>query len=314
MRILSILLACALGASAAPAEVNVLTTTTDLAALVRIVGGDQVDVSSLCRGPEDPHFLDARPSFLRLVHRADLVVANGMELEVGYLPLLLRNGSNARVRRGEPGYLDASARIHKLQVPAGNTASRALGDVHPLGNPHYLFDPANAVIVADEIAKRLSALRPAATAGFAKRAKAFRAAIRDLLLGKKGDGAKPGLLERFRPYKGTKVITYHEDAIYLAHRLGLEIAGSLEPKPGVPPTARHLAKLKEQARAQKVRVVLYRVYQPKGPVEAFCRAIGAKPVLLAHQPGAFDGTADLVAMYRHNAEVLLKALGEEAES
>src|SRR5947207_2453088 len=170
-------------AHAADGPVSVLTSTTDLADIVRTVGGDMVSVTSLCTGPEDPHFLDARPSFIRLAANAEMLVVVGMELEVGYLPLMLREGSNPAIRPGGPGYLDASVRIKKLQVVEGGEASRALGDVHPLGNPHYLYDPANAVIVADEVADTLRALRPAESTAIAERAKAFRAAVSELMLG-----------------------------------------------------------------------------------------------------------------------------------
>jgi zinc/manganese transport system substrate-binding protein len=304
------LLAAALLAHAGEEPLHVLTSTTDLADLVRIVGGDQVDVSSLCKGPEDPHFLDARPSFLRLANKADLVVVDGMELEVGYMPLILRDCANGKVRPGTPGYLDASARVKKLQVPEGGTASRAMGDIHPLGNPHYLMDPANAVIVAEEIAGALSDLRPAGTADFKKRAAGFREEIADLLLGAKDASGvrKDGLLERFKRYRGAPIVSYHDDMVYLASRFGLEVAGTIETKPGVPPTARHLSELKDQAKAKGVKVVLYETFQPAAPVTSFCDETGARAVLVAHQPGAVEGVSDLVLMYKKNAEAILKAL------
>lgn len=305
-----VLLAAAILASAEEDRLRVLASTSDLADLVRVVGGDRVDVSCLCKGPEDPHFLDARPSFLKLANRADLVVVTGMELEVGYMPLILRDCANADVRPGGRGYVDASARVRKLQVPEGGTASRALGDVHPLGNPHYLMDPANAVIVAEDIARALADLRPEGAADFKARAAKFREAVADLLLGAKDASGerKDGLLDRFKPYKGAPVISYHDDMLYLAARLGLEVAGTVETKPGVPPTAKHLGDLKEQAKARGVKVVLYETFQPAAPIEAFCSETGARAVLLAHQPGAFDGMPDLLTMYRRNAEAILAAL------
>jgi len=297
---------------AADGPVQVLATTTDLADIVRFVGGGLVAVECLCRGAEDPHFLDARPSFIRMANRADLVVLNGMELEAGYLPLLLRDGNNPRIRPGTPGYLDASTRIRKLEVPSGGV-SRAQGDVHPGGNPHYLLDPANAGVVAEDVADALAALRPASATALRDGAKALRHAISDLLLGKPpvGDpkGARAGgLLERFKPYAGAGIVAYHGNAIYLARRLGLEVVGTLEPRPGVPPTASHLASLAERARAAKVKAVLYNVFQPGAQAEAFAREIGATAVLVAHQPLAVADAPDLLATYRRNAEALLKAL------
>ncbi len=304
------LLAAALLASAQEAPLRVLCSTSDLADLARVVGGDRVEVSCLCKGPEDPHFLDARPSFLRLANRAQLVVVTGMDYEAGYMPLLLRDGANPAVRPGGQGYLDASARVRKLQVPEGGAPSRALGDVHAHGNPHYLMDPANAVIVAEDVARRLSALRPADAAEFASRAAKFREAVADLLLGAKdAQGArKGGLLDRFKPHKGVPVVSYHDDMPYLAARFGLEIAGTIESKPGVPPTARHLDELKKLAKARGVKVVLHETFQPAAPVEAFCAETGGRAVLVAHQPNAFEGVPDLITMYSKNADAILAAL------
>jgi ABC-type Zn uptake system ZnuABC Zn-binding protein ZnuA len=189
-------------------------------------------------------------------------------------------------------------------VPEGGAPSRALGDIHAYGNPHYLMDPANAGIVAEDLAKALSALRPKDADGFAARAAAFRGAVTELLLGERG------LVERFKPFKGAAVVSYHDDMPYLAARLGLDVVGTIEPKPGVPPTARHLKELKELAKARGVRVVLYRTFQPAAPVEACCAETGARAVLIAHQPGAFEGVPDLLTMYRKNAERILVALGE----
>ena len=298
---------------AADGPLNVLTTTTDLAELVRTIGGDRVVVESLCSGPEDPHFLDARPSFIRMAGRADLLVFVGMELEVGYLPLMLRDGSNPRIRPGTPGYLDASARIRKLEVPEGGV-SRAQGDVHSGGNPHYLLDPANSVVVADDVARALATLRPDGAKAFDERAKAYRKEISDLLLGTAPEGVTKGrrtggLLERFKPYKGASIVSYHRDMVYLAQRFGLEVLGTLEPKPGIPPTASHLADLAERARAGKVKAVLYEVFHSAAQVEAFASSVGAKAVRIAHQPGATADAVGLVGTYRRNAEVLLAALG-----
>jgi zinc/manganese transport system substrate-binding protein len=309
MRLLSLVPIAAL-VCAQEAPLRVLTTTTDLADIVRAVGGDRVQVSSLCKGPEDPHFLEARPSFLRLASRADMVVVAGMDYEAGYLPLLLRDCGNADVRPGGRGHVDASARVRKLQVPAGGAPSRAHGDVHAYGNPHYLLDPANAVIVAEEVARALGGLRPADAKAFGARAEAFRGSVEELLFGPSDDSGSRagGLLERFRPYKGAPVVSYHDDMPYLAARFGLEVVGTIEPKPGVPPTARHVDELKKLAKARGVKAVLHTSFQPKAPVEALCAGTGAKAVLIAHQPRATDDAPDILAMYRRNAEAILRAL------
>lgn len=299
-------------ARAAGTAVVALTTTTDLADVVRRVGGDAVAVESLCKGPEDPHFLDARPTFLQAMRRAELVVVTGMGLEDGYLPLLLREAGNPGVRPGGAGYVDASARIRKLGVPTG-PVTRAMGDVHAAGNPHYLLDPANAGIVAEDVAKALSALRPDGAAGFSERATALRRELSDLLLGAPsgpdGKGARAGgYLERFRPYRGAGVVGYHANLEYLCERLGLSLVGSLEPKPGVPPTAAHVASLAERARGGAVRIVARNVFQPEGPVASFAAQTGAQAVLIAHQPGATPDAPDLLSMHRRNLDALLRAL------
>jgi ABC-type Zn uptake system ZnuABC Zn-binding protein ZnuA len=295
--------------------ISVLTTTTDLAEIVKAVGGDKVSVRSLCKGPEDPHFLDARPSFIRMGGEADLLVVIGMELEVGYIPLILRDGSNPKIKPGSPGYLDASARIRKLQVPEGGQVSRAMGDVHPNGNPHYMLDPANAGVVAEDVAKALSVLAPDSAKAFMERAGTLRTAISELLLGKppadnprgKREG---GLLDRFKPYKGASIVSYHDDMIYVAQRYGLEVLGTLEPKPGVPPSAEHMAQLATQAKAANVKAVLYDVFEPSGPVTTFAQEVGATPVLIAHMPSATTDATDLLATYKRNAELLLAALAK----
>lgn len=299
-------------ARAADGPVRVLSTTTDLAEIARSVGGTLVTVESLCRGPEDPHFLDARPSFIQLANRAELLIVNGMDLEVGYLPLLLRDGSNPKIRPGSSGYLDASVRIKKLEVPSGGI-SRAQGDVHPGGNPHYLLDPANAGVVAEDVAEALAALRPASAQAFRDGAKALRLALTDLLLGPIPGGdpkgrRSGGLVERFKAHKGASLVAYHENMIYLARRFGLEVLGTLEPKPGISPTAAHLATLSERARAAKVKAVVYNVFQSGGQASAFAQGIGATAVLIAHQPGAVGDAPDLLSTYRRNAEALLAAL------
>jgi ABC-type Zn uptake system ZnuABC Zn-binding protein ZnuA len=172
------------------------------------------------------------------------------------------------------------------------------------------MDPANAAIVAEDVAHALAGLRPGAAADFELRARELREAMQELLLGAadaRGE-RKGGLLDRFRPHKGAPVVSYHDDIVYLAARLGLEVVGTIESRPGVPPTAQHLSRLKELAKARGVKAVLYERFHPVAPVEAFCAETGARGVLIAHQPRATDDAPDLLATYRRNAELLLAAL------
>jgi ABC-type Zn uptake system ZnuABC Zn-binding protein ZnuA len=304
----------ALGSPTYAASVNVLTTTTDLADIARKVGGSRVAVNSLCKGPEDPHFLDARPSYGRLVNQAQLVIVTGMELEVAYMPLLLRDAVNPRVRPGAAGYLDASSVIaKKLQVPAG-PVSRAMGDIHPYGNPHYLMDPVNAPTVANAIAAKLAELDPEGATAYTAGAAAFKTEIENLVLGTRPAGQadaprQGGLLRDFAPHKDAGLVTYHDDLIYFVERLKLKLLGALEPKPGIPPTASHVDALSRTAKAAGVKIVIYRTFQPMATAQRFAASTGAKVVLIAHQPNATPDSPDLISMYRRNARVLLEALG-----
>ena len=245
----SVLLHCALGGSAY-AALRVLTTTTDLKAVVEEVGGSEVSVESFCKGSQDPHFLEAKPSFIVKASQADLVVANGLGLEVGWLPNILSGSRNSRIMPGQSGYLEAGSFVGLLEVGTGRL-TRADGDVHPEGNPHFALDPVRMGKVAIGIAERLAKLDPPHAAAFKSRAEALNTRL---------ETKSKSWQERITRTGHKNVVTYHKTLTYFLDRFGLTNTAILEPLPGVPPTAKHIMEVIKTAREQGVRVILVENY------------------------------------------------------
>lgn len=248
----SLIVFAALGAQAASANVEVVATVPDLAALVREVGGDKVSVTALSLPTQDPHFVDAKPSLMLKLNKADVLVAVGLELEAGWLPVLQNGARNGKILPGGGGYLDCSRHVRVLQVPAG-PVDRSMGDIHPGGNPHYLFDPRQAAGCAKAIAAKLAAV-DGANAG------AYHANLRRFL--ERLDRARAGWEQRMARFKGHPVITFHRSWHYLLDWLSLRSVAELEPKPGIPPTPSHVASVLAAGRAHKVRCVIQESYYP----------------------------------------------------
>lgn len=271
--------------TAPAAKLNVVATTPDLAALAREIGGDRVEVKSLAKATEDPHFVDAKPSHIVTLNKADVLVEGGAELEQGWMPPLLDNARNAKIAVGAPGRITASTGIKMLDVPASLDRSR--GDVHALGNPHFLIDPKNAKIVAANIAAHLTQVDAAGAATFAANLKKFNADV----------DAKTAAWERLlAAYKGAKIVTYHNDFVYFADRFGLQVVGTLEPKPGIAPSPAHLAKVIGDMKAQNAQVVLVQPYQNRKTAETVARQTGATVLDVSQQPGAIKNTDSYIAM------------------
>ena len=307
-------------AALAPIEdkLQVLTTTPELGDVASQIGGDRVEVTSLLKGPEDAHFVDAKPSFIKAANRADLFIVNGMSLEVGYAPLLVRDSRNAKIQPGAPGYVDASARIRKLELPTG-VIDRTMGDVHPDGNPHYMLDPMNGKVVAATIRDALSAADPAHKAEFDARCAKLQRSIDEAMFGPKllerfsadalSEALAQGTLEAFLkergalddlggwartmlPLSGKPFVSYHGGALtYFAHRFRLERVGALEPKPGVIPSSAHLAEIIEAMKARGVKAVFYAAYNPLKPVEKVTSETGAAGLVFPHQVRATPAAA-----------------------
>ncbi len=314
------------------APLKVCATIPDLGDITRTVGGDRVSVTVFVKGSEDPHFLEAKPSFIKAASEADVLVFAGLELEVGWLPPILGNCRNDRIQPGQKGSIDVSTAITPLELPSG-PIDRSMGDVHASGNPHYLTDPLNGLKAARLIADRLAALRPEDRAGFESRLGAFKdklcAALVGETLAKKYDAEKlallfeRGKLRSFLESQGdgaalggwlaqlpgpTTAVADHNLWPYLAHRYGITITGYMEPKPGVAPTTRHLGQLVEQMKRDKVGLILTSPYFDPRHGEFVASQTGARVVPLTHQCGGRPGTDDYIAMCDYNVRQLVQAM------
>jgi zinc/manganese transport system substrate-binding protein len=288
---------CSANAFAAQ-KLIVVTTTSDLASITNEVGGEFVDVTSVARGYQDPHFVEPKPSFLLLLRKADLIEVIGLDLEIGWLPPLIDQSRNAKIRPGAAGYLDLSRGVEILDRPA--SVSRAMGDVHPLGNPHYWLDPGNAVRIAIQIEARLEQLQPANAAYFQKRLNSFKVRMNE---------ANKRWTAALAPFRGAKVVTYHNSWPNFMHRYGLNVVGYVEPKPGVPPSPSHLFDLINQMKQQKVKVILMEPYFDHKTPKSVADRTGAELVVLYPSVGgAKTGTDDYFALFDRNVAALVAAL------
>ncbi len=243
------LLAAALTANAS-AKLNVITTTTDLRSIAAEVAGDLANVESLGRGTQDPHFIEAKPSFMLKANKADLVISTGMELEIGWLPSILAGARNPKVNAGERGNLEVGPSVEPLEVPTGNI-SRSDGDVHPAGNPHVTLDPIRAGEIGVLIAKRMGELDTANAAKFDANAKALQSRLVD---------KTKGWTERVKKSGVTKIVTYHKTLTYFLDRFKLENPAILEPKPGIPPTSGHIIDVIKIVKEKKIPLILVENY------------------------------------------------------
>src|SRR3954465_15833907 len=239
------LLLLSLAAVAQAKKLNVVTATTDLAALAQEVGGDRISVEAIAKGYQDPHFVEAKPSFLLKLRQADLLVVVGLQLEIGWLPPLIAQSGNPRIQVGAQGYLDASQFAEILEVPQG-TVTRAEGDVHPLGNPHYWLDPDNGRRIARGIAGKLGDLDPGDAAYFQQRFQDFD---------KRLSVAEKRWEQQMAPYKGRKVVSYHKSLPNFAKHFALNVVGYVEPRPGIPPSPAHTLELMQQMKREGVKLV-----------------------------------------------------------
>src|SRR5580765_8947878 len=280
--LLSAITTCAF---AAQAKLNVVATLPDFASLAREIGGDNVSVTVLAKPTEDPHFVDARPSFVVALRSADVLIDGGAELELGWLPPLLQNARNAKLDVGKPGRVQASQGIRLMNVPANVT--RAAGDVHALGNPHFAVDPIITKAIAQHIAQSFSALDPANAAFYQANYKKFEATINAKL-----QEWGTALL----PFKGQQVVAYHDSWPYFAHRFGLNIDIFLEPKPGIPPSPSHLAEVIAQMKAQHIKAIIVEPFHDRRIAEKAASATGAKVVEFSQFPGGLPGTDSYVKL------------------
>src|SRR4030088_2136523 len=269
----------------ASANLNVVSTLPDFSALAREIGGDKVEVSAMAKPTEDPHFVDARPSFVVELRNADVLIEGGAELEKGWLPPLLQNARNPKIEVGKPGRVIASQGIRLMNVPANVT--RAAGDVHALGNPHFMTDPIIAKAVAQHIAQSFSTVDSANAASYDANYKKFEATINAKL---QEWGAA------MLPFKGQSVVAYHDSWVYFAHRFGLNIDIFLEPKPGIPPSPSHLAEVIEKMKAQKIKAIIVEPFHDRKIAEKVASSTGAKVVDFTQYPGGLPNTDSYVKL------------------
>ena len=280
------------------AGLKVVTTTEDLASLSREVGGDRISVESIAKGYQDPHFVEAKPSFILKLHSADLLVVVGRDLEIGWLPPLLQQSRNEKVQPGSRGYLDASLTVKILDIPQGQI-TRAMGDVHPMGNPHYWLDPDNGRRIAQAILTKLSELQPADAAFFAQRFADF-----DKRLG----AAEKGWDVAMGPYKGTKVVTYHRSWPNFVERFGLDVIGYVEPKPGIPPSPQHTIDLIGEMKKLKVTIILVEPYFDLKTPQSVARETGGQVVVLSPSVGGVKEAPDYIQLFNYNVNLIATAL------
>lgn len=289
----------AVTAGGVEAKLRVVTSTQDLASLTAAVGGDRVEVFALAKGYQDPHFVDAKPSFVLQLSRADLLVSAGLELEIGYLPALVDQSRNARLQPGGSGHLDASVGCEILGRPAG-AVSRAMGDVHPFGNPHYWTDPENGRVIARAIAARLAALDPAGAESYRRNLAAFE----DRLTAKGKEWAA-----RLAPFAGTEVVTFHDSWPNFARRFGLTIVGHVEPKAGIPPSPAHTLEIINLIKTRKVPLILVEPYFDTKTPKTIAGQTGATMLTLYPSVGGIPEIGDYLALFDTNVGALVAALG-----
>ena len=287
-------------ASGSAAAMDIVATTEDLASLAREIGGDRVAVEAIARGYQDPHFVEPKPSFILKLMRADLLIVVGRDLESGWLPALVQQSRNARIQPGARGYLDASLTARILEIPTG-TITRAMGDVHALGNPHYWLEPGNGRRIAQAILKALAEHQPGDAEYFNARYLDFDRRLSE---------AERRWDAIMAPYKGTKIVTYHRSWPNFAERFGLVVVGYVEPRPGIPPSPAHTVELIQEMRRQEVKIILVDPYFDLRLPEAIGRQAGARVLVLSPSVGGASDATDYFKLLDHNLLALASAIGQ----
>ena len=279
IRLLLIWLLCGALCQPALAKLNVVATTADLASIAKVIGGDHIDLTTLAKPTEDPHFVDAKPSLILKLNRADVVIEGGAELEIGWLPRLLDQARNVKLAAGAPGHVVCAQGVPMKEIPS--TLDRSKGDIHASGNPHYLMDPVNAKIAAQNITEAFCALDAKSRDAYRANLKQFTEAL---------DAKMAEWQKKLEPFKGQQVVAYHNSWLYFGDRFGLNIDLFLEPKPGVPPTPKHLAEVIIKMKQDKMHVILVDPYLDRRTAETVAAKTDAAVVDVAQFPGGVKGT------------------------
>ena len=294
-----ILSGASFSSSPAADKVRIVTSIPDLAAIARHVGGERAEVFAIAKGYQDPHFVDAKPSYIIKLQRAELFVQVGLDLEIGWVPSLLEGSRNRQILWGGAGYIDASRGISLLQIPRGDPSKlRAEGDIHIFGNPHYWLDPLNGKIIAENIVEGLVTVSPDDESYFQQNLNAFNQKI---------DRAMEIWLDKMRPYQGTEIYAYHNSWPYFEQRFGLKIAGFVEPKPGIAPAPKYLVQVIKNMKSKDIRIIIIEPYFPPKSAQLVARNTGAELVELAPEVGGQPGVDDYFALFEYNINKLIEA-------
>src|SRR5713226_786384 len=290
-------LGAALLAWPAAAALNVFACEPEWAALAQELGGDKLSVFSAITARQDAHRIEARPSLISRIRNADLVICSGSELEIGWLPLLLTPSGNDRIQPGSPGFMEASQFVTRLEIP--KVIDRALGDIHPSGNPHVHLDPRNIAKVADVLSGRLAELDRANADTYKARAESFHQRWQAAIKRWEQQGAR---------LKGVPIVVYHKDFSYFINWMGMREAGSLEPKPGIPPTPSHLAELIDQMKRAPAKVIVYSPYNSPQAAEFLSSRANIPTVMMPFTVGGTDRAKDLFGLFDDTIARLLAAV------
>jgi len=277
--------------------IKIVTTTTDTKSIAELIGGNKVSVTSIATGYQNPHFVDPKPSYIISLTNADLFVTVGLDLETGWSPQLLSSSRNTKIQKGAAGYVDASEGVNLLQVPT--SANRAEGDIHIFGNPHYWLDPLNGKIIARNIANGLERIDPSNKSFYEANLVTFNNKIDAKL--KEWQG-------KMAPYKGSKIIAYHNEWVYFETRFGLQIVDFMEPKPGIPPTPSQLVKVIKEVPVNKIKVIISSPYFTTSSSDVVAKQTGVKELTLATSVGAFDSVKDYFSLFDYNIDNLITVL------
>ena len=277
--------------------IKVVTTTTDTKSITEMIGGDKVSVSSIATGYQNPHFVDPKPSYIIGLTKADLFVTIGLDLETGWSPQLLSSSRNNKIQKGSQGYVDASEGISLLQVPS--SLNRAEGDIHIYGNPHYWLDPMNGKVIARNIANGLERVDPSNKSVYEKNLQAFYGKI---------DAKMKEWQSKMAPFKGSKIIAYHNEWVYFETRFGLQVVDFMEPKPGIPPTPSQLVKVIKEIKANNIKVIISSPYFTTSSSDVVAKQTGVKELTLATSVGGFDSIKNYFDLFDYNINQLTAAL------
>lgn len=288
------------GLCPAASKLNVVTSTEDLAAIGREIGGDHITIDSIAKGYQDPHFVEPKPSFLLKLRNADVLAVVGLQLEIGWLPPLITQSGNSKIQVGNKGYFDVSTACEILELPAG-IVTRADGDVHPLGNPHYWLDPENGRRIGRAMKDKFSELQPADAAYFGQRLKEFEQRLTDSE--KRWDA-------EMAPFKGRKVVTYHRSFPNFAKRFGLNIVDYVEPKPGIPPTPTHTLELINKMKQENVKLILVEPYFDMKTPNSVAQQVGGTALVLLPSVGGEKQVQTYFQLFDYDINLLMTAFGK----